>query len=51
MNHEHYVLAAYLLTFAVTATATLNVWFSGRRLRRRIEALAAARRRPIGGDC
>ena len=48
MNHEHYVLAAYLLTFVVMVTATLKVWFSGRRYRRRIEALA--RRRHPRGD-
>ncbi|NKM88008.1 MULTISPECIES: heme exporter protein CcmD [Rhizobium] len=50
MNHEHYVLAAYLLTFAVMATATLKVWLSGRRYRRQVEALAVARRLQPRGD-
>jgi heme exporter protein CcmD len=50
MNHEHYVLAAYLLTFAVMVTATLKVWLSGRRYRRQVEALAVARRRQPRGD-
>ncbi|MGO7093633.1 heme exporter protein CcmD [Rhizobium leguminosarum] len=45
MNHEHYVLAAYLLTFAVMFMVTLKVWLSGRLYRRQIEALAVARRR------
>jgi|UPI000563A35C hypothetical protein len=45
MDHLHYVVAAYALTFGVMTTVGLKVWTTGQCYRRQVKALAIVRRR------
>ncbi|WP_431323775.1 heme exporter protein CcmD [Rhizobium sp. YTU87027] len=44
MDHEHYVVAAYALTFTVMLATALKVWLAGRSYRRQVRVLAPVRR-------
>lgn len=43
MDHEVYVIAAYVVTSSVIFVASAIVWLSGRSFRRRVKALAPPR--------
>ncbi|MBZ9793879.1 heme exporter protein CcmD [Rhizobium sp. 3T7] len=44
MDHQHYVVAAYALTFTVMLATAVKVWLAGRSYRRQVRGLATVRR-------